>query len=217
MGNSATAPATCRHPRPGTVDDTQKAKPGDQYAARHNPFVYFHSIIDSPACAERDVPLNRLPADLTSTGSTAALSYITPNLCHDGHDTPCVDGQPGGLVSADQFLAIWVPRIQASPAYQKDGLLVVTFDESHSPQTDATACCGETAGPNSPLPGITGAGGGRVGAVGLGRAVRPGTTSATAYNHYSLLASLEDLFALPPLGYAAIAPRFGLDVYTATS
>jgi hypothetical protein len=29
----------CRHPALGAVDDTQKAKAGDQYAARHNPFV----------------------------------------------------------------------------------------------------------------------------------------------------------------------------------
>jgi hypothetical protein len=40
----------CRHPALGSVDDTKKAKVGDQYAARHNPFVYFHGIIDSPTC-----------------------------------------------------------------------------------------------------------------------------------------------------------------------
>ncbi len=216
MGNSATAPATCRHPALGAVDDTQRAKVGDQYAARHNPFVYFHSIIDSPSCAANDVPLDRLPGDLASIASTPNLTYITPNLCHDGHDTPCVDGQPGGLVSADAFLSTWVPKIQASAAYKKDGLLIVTFDESDSPQTDASACCGETAGPNSPLPGITGPGGGRVGAVVLGRSVKPGTTTAVPYNHYALLASIEDLFALPHLGYAATVPnRFGGDVYTA--
>ena len=54
----------CRHPALNATDDTQKAEPGDQYAARHNPFVYFHSIIDSPSCARNDVPLSRLPGDL---------------------------------------------------------------------------------------------------------------------------------------------------------
>jgi len=217
MGNSAAEPATCRHPALNAVDDTQKARVGDQYAARHNPFVYFHSITDSPSCAANDVPLDRLGADLASTGTTANLTYITPNLCHDGHDTPCVDGQPGGLASADTFLSTWVPKIQASPAYRKDGLLIVTFDESDSPASDATAGDGETAGPNSPTPGITGPGGGRVGAVVLGRAVKPGTSTATSYNHYALLASIEDLFALPHLGFAATVPnRFGRDVYTAT-
>ena len=36
-------------------DATQRATATDQYAARHNPFVYFHSIIDSPDCHQRDV------------------------------------------------------------------------------------------------------------------------------------------------------------------
>ena len=51
----------------------------------------------------------------------------------------------------------WVPKILNSPAYKKDGMLVITADESDGPQTDATACCGEGAGPNTPLPGIVGA------------------------------------------------------------
>jgi len=217
MGNSATGPATCRHPAINAVDDTQKARVGDQYAARHNPFVYFHSIIDSPTCAANDVPLTRLSNDLSSAGTTANLTYITPNLCHDGHDTPCVDGQPGGLVSADQFLSTWVPKIQASPAFKKDGLLVVTFDESDSPQSDSSAGDGETPGPNSPAPGVSGPGGGRVGAVVLGPSVKPGSSTARSYNHYALLGSIEDLFGLPRLGFAATTPnRFGRDVYTAS-
>ena len=216
MGNSTSAPATCRHPALGAVDDTQAARVGDEYAVRHNPFVYFHSIIDSPSCASNNVPLERLDADLAGAATTANLTYITPNLCHDGHDAPCVDGEPGGLVSADRFLSVWVPKIQASPAFGMDGLLIVTFDESDSPQSDATAADGETAGPNSPFPGITGPGGGRVGAVLLGRSVAPGTTTSTAYNHYALLGSIEDLFGLPHLGFAATAThRFGSDVYTA--
>jgi hypothetical protein len=215
MANSATEPATCRHPGLNTIDNTQKARVGDQYAARHNPFVYFHSIIDSPSCQTNNVALDRLPADLSAVATTPNYSMITPNLCHDGHDSPCVDGEPGGLVSADAFLQKWVPLIQASPAFQKDGMLVVTFDESDSPVADASACCGEGPGPNALLPGIFGPGGGRVGAVVVSKFVKPGTTTDTPYNHYSLLASIEDLFALPYLGYAANVPhRLGRDVYT---
>jgi phosphatidylinositol-3-phosphatase len=206
----------CRHPALGAVDDTQKAEVGDQYAARHNPFVYFHSIIDSPSCAQRNVDLSALTTDLASASTTPSLSYITPNLCNDAHDAPCVDGQPGGLVSADAWLRTWIPRITSSPAFRKDGVLVITFDESDSPQSDASACCGEGAGPNTPAPGVVGPGGGRVGALVISRFVRPGTSTSTPYNHYSLLASVEELFGLPRLGYAA-APgldRFGRDVYT---
>ena len=79
----------CRHPPINGADDTQQAKIGDQYAARHNPFVYFHSIIDSPACARNDVPLTALPGDLSRVETTPQYAFITPNLCEDGHDAPC--------------------------------------------------------------------------------------------------------------------------------
>jgi phosphatidylinositol-3-phosphatase len=208
----------CRHPALNTRDDTQQAEPGDQYAARHNPFVYFHSIIDTPACVSRNVDLLRLPQDLASVTTTPNLAYITPNLCHDGHDAPCVSGEPGGLVTADQWLRVWVPRITSSPAFRRDGVLIITFDESEGPQSDSDACCGEGPGPNSPLPGGTGLGGGRVGALVISPFVRGGTWSTTPYNHYSLLASVEELFGLPKLGYAAQPGlnRFGLDVYNAS-
>jgi hypothetical protein len=205
----------CRHPAINTVDPTQKATVGDQYAARHNPFVYFSAITDSAECTQRDVDLSQLPKDLTSTSTTPNLSYITPNLCADGHDSPCVDGSPGGLASVDAWLQVWVPKILNSPAYQTDGELVITADEADSPQSDATACCGEGPGPNTPLPGIAGLGGGRIGALVLSRWTAPNTWSTTSYNHYSLLASLEDIFGVPYLGYAQTAGlnRFGLDVY----
>jgi hypothetical protein len=205
----------CRHPALNAVDDTQQAEVGDQYAARHNPFVYFSWITASPLCAQRVVDLSQLQTDLGSTTTTPNLSYITPDLCDDGHDAPCVDGRPGGLVSVDAFLKVWVPRILSSPAFQKDGMLVITADESDGPQSDASACCGEGPAPNSPLPGIVGLGGGRIGALVISRWTKPGTWSTTPYNHYSLLASLEDVFGLGYLGYAATPDlnRFGLDVY----
>ncbi|TNC19383.1 alkaline phosphatase family protein [Amycolatopsis alkalitolerans] len=204
----------CRHPAIGAADDTQQATVGDQYAARHNPFVYFHSIIDTPACAN-DVDLSKLPGDLASPQTTANLTYITPNLCHDAHDSPCVDGEPGGLASADAWLRQWVPMITSSPAFGRDGMLVITFDESDGPGSDSSACCGEGPGPNTPLPGITGLGGGRTGALVLSKYTAPGSWNDRPYNHYSLLASIENLFGLPHLGYAASTGlnTFGLDVY----
>jgi hypothetical protein len=71
-----------------------------------------------------------------------------------------------------------VPIIMAAPAYRDGGLIVITFDEG----SDAAACCGETSGispphPNVALPGKTGPGGGRIGAVLLSPLIRPGTVS----------------------------------------
>jgi hypothetical protein len=213
MGSMGTP---CRHPAVGTTDDTQQAEPGDMYATRHNPFMYFHSIIDEPSCAQHVVDLSSLPADLASASTTPDLAFITPDLCDDGHDAPCADGRPGGLESADAFLQTWVPQILGSAAFQQDGLLIITFDEAETGDpSSATACCGEQPGPNSPVPGIDGPGGGRTGAVVLSRFVEPGTTNATPYNHYALLRTIEDAFGLEHLGFAAaegLAP-FGPDVF----
>ncbi len=207
---------SCRHPEVDSQDDTQQAEKGDQYATRHNPFMYFHSIIDRPTyCKRHVVDLRRLRRDLDRVRTTRNLSYITPDLCSDGHDEPCVDGRPGGLTSINRWMRHWVPQILRSPAFRRNGVLVITSDESDGPQSDASACCDEQPGPNSPMPGITGMGGGRIGALVISKWTQRHSWSTTPYNHYSLLASLEDLFGLEHIGFAAQdgLNRFGLDVF----
>ena len=118
--------ATCRRPDSNAADDTLTARPGDGYATRHNPFVYFHSLLDLGDCDASDRPLDRARGrPRGGRRTTPSLSYIAPNLCNDGTESPCVDGNPGGLPAADAFLATWVPKILASPAYEDDGLLIV--------------------------------------------------------------------------------------------
>jgi hypothetical protein len=232
MGNDpAREAAVCGHPALNTQDQTQSAVPGDGYVTRHDPFVYFHSITGNQAyCDAHVVPLGSaagalppgvpagttgLATDLQSIATTPNLSFIVPNVCNDWHDYPCVN-QPSGasaLADIDTFLSAWIPKITASPAYKRDGLLVINFDESAGPQSDSSACCGECPGPNSPLPGITGLGGGRTGAVLLSPFIKPRTVSSTPYNHYSLLASIEADLGLSRLGYATGAQVFGPDVF----
>jgi hypothetical protein len=193
----------CQHPELGAHDDHQHATPTDQYATRHNPFVYFESITSTPDCAKNVVNFDQLAGDLKTVATTPNLAYITPNLCNDGHDKPCADGRPGGLATADAWLRQHVPAILNSPAFQQDGMLVITFDESEGHTTGPSGVAGGTAG-------------GRIGALVLSPFTRAGTTSTVAYNHYSLLASIEDTFSLPRLGYAN-APgvnTFGTDVFT---
>ncbi len=120
----------CQHPELGAKDPDVKATEAGTYATRHNPFVYFHSIIDAPTCEKNVVALDALEPDLKSLKTTPNLSFITPGLCNDGHDESCFDGSPGGLEAANAWLEQWVPKILASPAFKKDGLLVVTFDEA---------------------------------------------------------------------------------------
>jgi hypothetical protein len=210
---------TCAHPTLNTQDGTQSASASDQYAARHNPFVYFHSIIDNvPDCNSNVVPLTQLSHDLASITTTPNYVFITPNLCHDGHDAACADGETGGLAGADRFLSQLVPTITGSPAYKQDGMLTIIFDEAAN--TDAGSCCGPFSVPvvSAPSVGSIGGsgliGGGLTGAVALSRFVAPKTVSIMAYNHYALLRTVEDLFDLNPLGFAASKQGFGADVYS---
>jgi len=211
--------ATCGHPRLGARDVTLFASARDKYAAKHNPFVYFHSIIDDQArCEAHVVNLEALRKDLRKRATTPNYVFITPNLCNDGHDPDCIDGTPGGLTAVEAFLRKWVPLITASPAFKHDGLLIITFDESEgSGPEGATACCGEQSLASAQRPaGFIGPGGGRIGAVLLSPYIKPGTVSTVPYNHYSLLRTVEDIFGLPHLGYAAepdLQP-FGTDVFT---
>jgi hypothetical protein len=250
MGNDPTREAaTCGHPTLNTTDLTQSAEApsaavplGDQYATRHNPSMYFHSIIDSPNCGQNVVNLNKLTTDLQSISTTANFNLITPNLCDDGHDSPCVNGQPGGLVSANTFLQKWVPIITASPAFQQDGLLIINFDESSYATVTQSAsgenlifagatCCSQQPGPNlAAFPqtsslaykGLTinltkqSFGGDQTGAVMISKFIKPGTVSTVQYNHYSMLKSIEDIFQLGHLGYAGQAGLvgFGNDIFT---
>jgi phospholipase C len=235
MGNVATREAAvCGHPAASAVDQTQMAVPGDGYATRHNPFVYFHSIIDdTKRCDAGVVPLGTtggiLPAtapngttglvtDLAQSSTTPNLSFITPNLCSDGHDATCINQPGAGTAGAniDAFLSTWVPTITRSPAFRKDGLLIVTFDEADvtGPGAVATACCNEQPGAAAALPGRSGPGGGRTGTVLISPFIRPGTISNVPYNHYSTLGTIENLFGLSHLGQAAtVDATFGQDVF----
>jgi hypothetical protein len=216
----------CGHPKLDAIDLTDTTGPAnDSYATRHNPFVYFDSIIGNQSyCDAHVVTLKPLANDLKTASATPAFSFITPNTCHDAHDTPfCQDGQRGGMSQADRFLREWVPRITGSPAYKQGGALVILFDESGN-DANATACCGEKdslgftdpSHPNTNEPGLYGPGGGRVGAVVLSPFVRAGTVSTVAYNHYSLLRTIEGAFHLSYLGDARQpgVKTFGADVWT---
>jgi hypothetical protein len=80
--------------------------------------------------------------------------------------------------------------------------------------TSTTGATG-TAGATTQAPITPTGGGGRVGLLLISQFVEPGSIDETAYNHFSLLASVQDLFELPNIGYAGIAglPVFDASVY----
>ncbi len=185
MADEAGKPANCVHPE---VDAGYESPPGG-YAPQGNPFIYFHSLLDLGDCAAKDVPLTELSGDLAKPDSTPSYSLISPDLCDAGIPGQCPAGAADGPAAADAFLAAWVPEILASPAYEKDGLLIVTFAQLDPDDTAASA----PASAEEP----------KVGALLLSPFAPPGGTDAAPYDPYSLLRSVEDLFGLQHLGLAA--------------
>jgi hypothetical protein len=216
----------CAHPTVGGADLAEGPTATDQYANRHNPYIYFHSIIDNTAlCNANEVPLGSLQSDgtpsptghlardLSSTSTTPKFGFITPNTCNDGHDGTCVGlndngTHTGGVVALDAFLQHWMPLILNSPAYKDGSMLVaITTDESEPDALDpptTSSCCYEQAGPNIPAPGDfsqttnRAPGGGKVGMLLLNpNFIKAGSENTTgSYNHYSALRSFEDLLGL---------------------
>jgi hypothetical protein len=201
---------SCPHPAQGALDPTAVQAPsGHRYATFSDPFVYFHSIIDSRACAATVVGLDRLKGDLSDAARTASLSYIAPDGCHNGSPMACAPGAAAGLAPADSFLKTVVPEILRSSSYRNGGLLVITVDEAPSSGEfeDSSSCCGQAQYPNlgAPATGLSPRGGGTVGALLLSPFIKGATTSQQRFNHFSLLRTIEDLFKVKHLGYAARA------------
>lgn len=170
----------CVHPEPEAAD----APTPDGYSSLLNPFVFFHSLLDLGDCDENDVPIDELSKDLRKADSTANFSYVSPSLCNAGFREKCPEGAPSGPAAADAFLAKVVPEILASPAYKKDGLLIVSF---------GAADPDPAAPPSDPK---------KVGALLLSPLLTPGATDAAPYTPYSVLRSIDELLALEPLASA---------------
>jgi hypothetical protein len=208
MGEGGTA-AACAHPQPGQADPSAaQAAAGPAYATFLNPFVYFRGVTASPSCAASDLSLSRLHPDLAGAGAPN-FAFISPDRCHDGSPAPCAPGAPAGLAPVEAFLKSVVPTILASKAYKQGGLLAITVDQAPTSGelADSSSCCGQPQFPNLPAApgGLAPRGGGSVGALLLSPFIKGGGSSPEPYNHFSLLRTVEDLFGLKHIGYAALA------------
>ncbi len=148
-----------------------------EYVKRHNPFMYFPSIVSRPRLCRRVMPETGLERALARR-SLPSFVWIGPNLCDDGHSCD--------FSVANEYLRELLPRLLAQLG--PHGLLVVSFDEG----TSDAACC-------------DGAVGGRVATILAGPEVRRGIRLPRPYSHYSLLATLEDRFGVRRLRRARSA------------
>lgn len=180
-------PDNCVLPEAGGTETTV---PGG-YSSNLNPFVHFRSLVDLGSCTLSDVPLTELEKDLKKEASTPAYSWISPTPCNAGLVGQCPDGAPQGPAAADAFLEKVVPTILESPAYKKDGVLLVTFNQTSAPDPAL-----------APLPNPDPL---KVGALILSRFTSPGATDGNPYDPYSLLRTVEDFFRFKYLAGAAPA------------
>jgi phosphatidylinositol-3-phosphatase len=139
------------------------------YSKHHNPFVYFSDVLNNTAQRQNVVPFTQLASDLSS-GTLPDFAFIIPNLQSDMHDCP-----PGmssctlndKLAYGDQWLQNNIAPLISNPAFQQDGLLIITFDEASSSDSSF--------------------GGGKIATIMVSPKVKPGYRSTTFYQHEHLL------------------------------
>jgi phospholipase C len=154
-----------------------------EYAVRHNPPPYFTSL---SGCSTFDVPYTKLASDL-SAGTLPAFSFVTPNLIDDMHD--------GTIAQGDSWLSSNLPTILNSSEYQSDTTAVfITWDEGTGGSSGEN--CASNTTDNSC----------KVATLVISPSTVAGSTSATLFNHYSLLGTAEQLLGLPALGQASSFP-----------
>ena len=181
-------PYTAGDVSPDPYQGNSTKPPAKDVADRHVPWLYFSNIMGNQArCNAHVRPYTDLATDFAA-GTVPDFSFITPDTCHDGHDNPCANGKPGGLVGANTWLAKEGPPLVSWLAAH-DGLLVVTFDENGFTSTSGQPSCAVAQCPS------LGAGG-RVGAVFVSPRLRQGATVTTSYDHHGLLRTVEDSFGI---------------------
>ncbi len=150
------------------------------YAKKHDPFMYFASIAQTPNQCNRIVPYTQLTSDLSS-GAMPSFAWISPNLCNDGHD--CSNAK------MDAWLKAHLQPLLASQWFAQDGIAIITWDEGEG---DNTGCC-------------NGAHGGHIATVVVSSRVQGHLTTNKPVDHAGVLRTLEQLYSLPLLGDAACA------------
>jgi acid phosphatase len=143
----------------------------NEYVRKHNPLILFDSVTNSDTRPLQIKNFTSFYEDLKNERLPQHM-FITPNMTNDAHDS--------NVHVAGNFLNDFIPPLLENEYFNKDTLMLVTFDES-----------GNYTVPN------------RVYSFLVGGAVPEnlkGTTDDTFYTHYSVIASLSANWGLPSLG-----------------
>ncbi len=129
---------TCLHPNDAALDDVALPGAGPGYDTRHNPFIYFHSLLDLGGCSTSDVDLDALGHDLAKRSRTPAFSFIAPGLCDDT--------APRTGASAERIASSDSPPTSTTPA---------TTTASTTQTTSAATTTATTTTPATTTPATT--------------------------------------------------------------
>ena len=170
---------------------------GAYYASKHSGFMNFASVQNDPARPSHIVGFDRFEADLAAD-TLPNFALLIPNQCNEMHGLPakdvaadCQSANVAGLIRrGDGEVGRLVKRLQASKAWRshENMAIIVTFDEGSGKTREG--CCAVT--PNAP----SNFGGGRIPTIVITNHGPRHVEDPTAYNHYSMLRSLEDMFGI---------------------
>ena len=147
---------------------------GAHYACRHDPFSQFTDA------AGADASFSTFPTLLTGYAALPRFSLVIPDASNDGGDL-------GTILTA----SIWAQAnldAYAQWAKANNSLLIYVSDENDSDPNYSANQPGENG--NDAL------------ALAVGAGITPGSTNAGAFDHYSMLRTVEDIFGLGHLGAA---------------
>jgi phosphatidylinositol-3-phosphatase len=168
---------------------------GALYAQKHNPVPYFQALAEGPDLASLIKPYDAFAADLAGQAAPN-VALIVPNQCHDGHGLKFCHDRDRLIAEYDAFVLDAVTAIRASKNFTRHSAIVVTFDEG-----------ARTRYPEAPPSEFARAVGGADNHIATIVATSCGAPAhdATRYDHFSLLATIEEGFALPRLRKAVAA------------
>jgi phosphatidylinositol-3-phosphatase len=166
------------------------------YERKHNPFITYKDVQTNPARVANIVDLSQLATDLTNN-TVPNYVWISPDQCHDMHGRgatpadPCDFSQIQPLIATgDAFLLSTVNAIMTSKSWTGNSVIFITWDESDFTGTGPFGF-GDTGGCCDADPG-----GGHVVTLAISNALRFARSSDDAFNHYSMMATIEDSWHL---------------------
>jgi len=168
------------------------------YERKHNPFISYQDVQSNPARVAKIVDLSQLATDLASN-NVPDYTWISPDQCNDMHGRFTTD--PNDLcgfahvqnliATGDAFLSNTVGAIMNSQAFNGNSVIFITWDESDFPFADTSGCCDA----------VPKAGGGHVVTITISHTSHKPRTSSVAYNHYSMLSTIEGGWSLGCLAF----------------